>query len=89
MIIAGLDTVAMIFLMLAVAMALGYILTKGINVEFTKSQFFYVVFALILFGMFLMAWLRETGDELLILITLVVVSILLTIKRRIFGRKKR
>lgn len=88
MIVAGLDTIGMIFLMVAVALAVGYILLHGINVEFTKSQFFYVVFALILFGMFLMAWLRETGDELLILITLVVVSILLAIKRYIFGRRR-
>lgn len=89
MIVAGLDTVAMIFLIIAVSMAVGYILLHGINIEFTKSQFFYVVFALILFGMFLMAWLRETGDELLILLTLVVVSILLAVKRYIFGRRRR
>lgn len=64
--VIGLDTVGMVILLAAVAVGIGYILVIGWNFEFTKGQFIYVTFFLLLLGMFLEAWFRETGDELLV-----------------------
>lgn len=89
MIIAGLDTFGMIVLMIAVALFVSWILVNGINIEFTKGNFAYVVLFLILLGMFIMAWLRETGDELLIIIALFVLMFMLILKRILHGRRAR
>lgn len=64
--VIGLDTIGIVVLVGAVAVLLGYILVLGWNFEFTKGQFVYVTFFLLLLGMFVEAWFRETGDELLI-----------------------
>lgn len=89
MIIAGLDTFGLIILVIAVAIFVSYILVSGINIEFTKSSFSYIVLVLILLGMFIMAWLRETGDELLIVIALFIATFLLVLKKVLHGRRAR
>ena len=88
MTIIGLDTLGLLLLIVALAIMLTYMLWYGWNFEFTKRQFGFLVLVLILFGMFVEAWIRETGDELLVGIALFVVAILLII-RRLLGRRKR
>lgn len=64
--VIGLDSLGMIILLVALAVLIGYILVLGWNFEFAKGQFIFVVFFLLLLGMFIEAWFRETGDELLV-----------------------
>ena len=82
----GLDTVGLIILVIAVAVMLTYILWVGWKFQFTKRQFGFLFLFMILFGMFVEAWLRETGDELLIGLALFgllfIIVILRTVRRR-------
>lgn len=64
--VLGLDTIGIILLVIALAIMLTYILWIGWKFQFDKRQFGFLLLFTILFGMFLEAWLRETGDELLI-----------------------
>jgi len=77
--IIGLDTVGLILLVLALAIMVTYILWYGWNFEFEKRQFAVLIFTLILFGMFVEAWLRETGDEILIGLGLFVLALLVIV----------
>lgn len=79
----------MILLIVAIAIMLTYILAIGWNFEFTKRQFGFLILILILGGMFIEAWLRETGDELLILLALVLVNLVVLIPRMLRRRKSR
>ena len=85
--IIGLDTLGLILLVLALAIIATYILWYGWNFEFEKRQFAVLIFALILFGMFLEAWLRGTGDEVLISLGLFTLAVLVIIWG--IGRRKR
>ncbi len=89
MIIGGLDTIGIIFLCVAIAIFLTWTLWNGWNMEFTKTQFAYLTLVLILFGMFIMSWLRETGDELLIMLGLFVVTFLVIVKWAFARRSRR
>lgn len=77
--IIGLDTLGLILLVLALAIMVTYILYYGWNFEFEKRQFGVLIFTLILFGMFIEAWLRGTGDEVLIGLGLFVLALLVII----------
>jgi hypothetical protein len=68
--IVGLDTVGLIIMVVAIAVMMTYILWIGWKFQFTKRQFGFLFVFMILFGMFVMAWLRETGDEILLAFTL-------------------
>lgn len=87
MTIHGLDTIALIFLAIALAIAITYILFYGWKFQFTKQQFGYLVLLMLIFGMFIEAWLRKTGDELLLIIVLVILMLLTSI-RSMLGRAK-
>lgn len=88
MTIVGLDTLGLLLLMVAIAIMLTYILWYGWLFQFTKRQFGFLVLVLIMFGMFAEAWLRETGDELLIGLGLFVIALVLLL-RGVFSRRKR
>jgi hypothetical protein len=85
--IIGLDTLGLILLVLALAIMVTYILWYGWNFEFEKRQFAVLIFTLILFGMFVEAWLRGTGDEILIGFGLFVLALLVIIRG--IGRRRR
>lgn len=84
--VLGLDTLGIILLVIALAIMLTYILWVGWKFQFEKRQFGFLLLFTILFGMFVEAWLRETGDELLIGLALFgllfIVFILGVLKRR-------
>jgi len=77
--IIGLDTLGLILLVLALTIMVTYILWYGWNFEFEKRQFGVLIFTLILFGMFVEAWLRGTGDEILIGVGLFALALLVII----------
>lgn len=86
--IIGLDSLGMVILIAAVAVFLAYTLYLGWNFEFTKNQFVFVVFFLLLVGMFVEAWFRETGDELLIGLAMLAMIIFLVIKWLLERRRR-
>ena len=78
----------MVILLAVLAVLIGYILVLGWNFEFAKGQFIFVVFFLLLIGMFVEAWFRETGDELLIGLAMIGMIVYLVIKW-LFERRRR
>ena len=66
MTIIGLDSLGMLFFIIALGVIISYILVMGWNFEFTQRQFVFVILVVMLLGMFFEAWFRETGDEVLI-----------------------
>jgi hypothetical protein len=72
-------------MIVGISVLLTYTLWFGWNFEFNKRQFGYVICFLLVLGMFIEAWMRETGDELLLaiaLVVMIVLIILLGIQRR-------
>jgi len=72
--IIGLDTIGIIFVMVAVATAIGFILTFGITIQFTKRQMIFISLFLLIAGMWTEAWLRETDDEFLLGAVMVILA---------------
>ena len=89
MTIIGLDTLAIILLMGALALMLTYVIFwYGWNFEFNKRQLGLLILVLFVSGMFVMAWLRKTGDEILIGLALFGLVLIITLKNT-FARRRR
>ena len=85
--IIGLDTVGLIVLIIALAIMLTYILWIGWEFRFEKMEFGFLLLFTILFGMFVEAWLRETGDE--ILIGLALFGLVFVVVLRVLSKRRR
>ena len=87
--VQGLDTLGILVIVVAIAIMLTYILAIGWNFEFSKRQFTFLLLFTSLFGMFFEAWLRETGDELLIALAIFVLIMIIFISRILRRRHQR